>query len=355
MRPSVTELIPPLTELIPPKIAVFGAGLIGAYIGGRLAAAGSDVVLIGRPKPMAELKRSGLNLTDYTGAEIRIEGRALQTSSDPSELEDADLILLTVKNKDTPAAAKAIAAHAKQGAVVLSFQNGVSNMPRLREALPGLKVLAGVVPFNVTRPSRGNFHQGLSGRLFAEADAALGRYLPQFDAAGLPLVLRSDMPAVAWAKLLLNLNNAVNVASGLSLKDQLAQWGYRHALALSQTEALELLRQANVQPATLGRLPPALGPSFLSLPDFLYARLAHAAGIRVDGLARSSMADDLAAGRPTEIDYLNGEVVALADLLGKTAPVNRKMIELVRARESGAPPVPARELTRMLDEARRQG
>jgi 2-dehydropantoate 2-reductase len=344
-----------VTDLIPPKIAVLGAGLIGAYVGGRLAAAGADVMLIGRQKAMAELKRSGLNLTDYAGAEIRIDGKALQVSSDPAELDDADLILLTVKNKDTLAAAKDIAAHAKAGATVLSFQNGVSNMPRLREALPRLKVLAGVVPFNVTQPARGNFHQGLAGRLFAEADTVLARYLPQFEAAGLPLELRTDMPAVAWAKLLMNLNNAVNVASGLPLKDQLSQWGYRHALALSQDEALALLRQANVQPATLGRLPPSFGPQFLSLPDFLFSRLADMAGIRVDALARSSMADDLAAGRPTEIDYLNGEVVALAELLGKPAPVNRKMIELVHAREAGAPPVPARELTRMLDEARRRG
>jgi 2-dehydropantoate 2-reductase len=343
-----------VTDFIPPKIAVLGAGLIGAYVGGRLTAAGADVVLIGRPKPMADLKRSGLNLTDYTGAEIRVDGKALQTSADPSELDDADLILLTVKNKDTAAAAKAIGAHAKRGAVVLSFQNGVSNMPRLRDALPNLKVLAGVVPFNVTSPTRSNFHQGLSGRLFAEADVALNRYLPNFEAAGLPLVLRTDMPAVAWAKLLMNLNNAVNVVSGLPLRDQLAQRGYRRALALSQAEALDLLRRANVHPATLGRLPPRLGPAFLSLPDFLYRRLANAAGITVDKLARSSMADDLTAGRPTEIDYLNGEVVALAELLGRTAPVNGKMIELVRAREAGAPPMPARELTRALDEVRRR-
>ena len=338
-----------MTDVIPPpKIAVLGAGLIGAYIGGRLAIGGADVTFIGRPKAMAELRSSGLNLTDYTGAELRLEGKALKATSDPDALEDAELILLTVKNQDTLTAAGDIARHVLGQPVVLSFQNGVSNVPRLRDALSTFKVLAGIVPFNVTKPGHGHFHQGLAGKLFVEADDAIDPYLRIFEAAGLPLALHRDMASVAWAKLLMNLNNAINVVSGLSLKDQLDQRGYRRCLALAQIETLRLLDRAGVEPATLGKLPPAWGPRFLSLPDFLYHRLAKTAGIRVDRYARSSMADDLAAGRHTEIDYLNGEVVALADLLGEPAPVNRKMIELVKAVEAGAKPKSASELYGLL-------
>lgn len=334
-----------MTDVIPPpKIVVLGAGLIGAYIGGRLAIGGADVTLIGRPKAMAELKASGLNLTDYTGAELRLDSKAIKATSDPAALEDADLILLTVKNHDTLTAAGDIARHVLGQPVVLSFQNGVSNMPRLRDALSTFKVLAGIVPFNVTRPGHGHLHQGLAGKLFVEADDAIEPYLCTFEAAGLPLALHRDMASVAWAKLLMNLNNAINVVSGLSLKNELDQRGYRRSLALAQIETLRLLDRAGVKPATLGKLPPAWGPHFLSLPDFLYHRLAKTAGIQVDRYARSSMADDLAAGRHTEIDYLNGEVVALADLLCEPAPVNRKMIELVKAVEAGAKPKSAAEL-----------
>lgn len=106
-------------------------------------------------------------------------------------------------------------------------------------------------------------------------------------------------------------------------------------LAALQREALSLLRRAGVRPRRSGRAPPALAPYVLALPDALFFRLARGM-ITIDPLARSSMWDDLERGRRTEIDYLNGEVVALARSLGAAAPRNEAIVALVKAVEAGA-------------------
>ena len=90
----------------------------------------------------------------------------------------------------------------------------------------------------------------------------------------------------------------------------------------------------------------------MALPDRLYVMIMSRSGTRVDKHARSSMADDLTQGRRTEVDYLTGEVVALAARLGRTAPVNSRIVELVRRAEAGDAPWTAADLYRELKAAR---
>ncbi len=137
-----------------------------------------------------------------------------------------------------------------------------------------------------------------------------------------------------WAKLLLNLNNSVNALSGLPLKEQLSQRSFRRCAALAQEEALALLSRAGNRVARLTPIPPALIPKLLSVPDWLFARLANQM-LAIDPLARSSMWEDLEAKRTTEVDWLNGEIVRLARSQGRAAPVNARLLALVRAAEAG--------------------
>ncbi|MFD9126799.1 ketopantoate reductase C-terminal domain-containing protein, partial [Kitasatospora sp. NPDC059571] len=154
--------------------------------------------------------------------------------------------------------------------------------------------------------------------------------------AGLPVEQRPDMREVQHGKLLMNLNNAVNALSGLPLRDQLGQRDYRRCLALCQREALAAMHADGVRPARLGALPTALMPRLLALPDGVFRRLA-AATLKVDAEARSSTWEDLQRGRRTEIDSLQGEVVAIAARHGLAAPANARLIELVRAAEEAGP------------------
>ena len=316
------------------RIAVMGAGSIGGYVGGRLIAAGAEVVLIGRERLQREIGAHGLRLSDYRGYHATLAPSQVSVATSVQAAADAELVLVTVKSAGTAAAGAELARVLRPGAVVISLQNGLGNAAVLRAALPGRSVLAGMVPFNVVQGGEGRFHQGTEGELEVERHAALQPFLARFVQAGLPLQQQADLAPVQWGKLLLNLNNPINALSGLPLQAQLSQRSYRRCLALAQREALGLLGGAGVVPARLTALPPRWIPRVLELPDALFRRVA-ARMLAIDPLARSSMWEDLQAGRATEVDWINGEIVRLAESLGRRAPVNGRLAALVHAAEQG--------------------
>ena len=315
----------------PPRIAIFGAGMIGNYLGGRLHAH-ARVRFIARPRVAATLKEHGLTVSDLHGHQQHIAPDALDVYTNPEAVRDAGLVLVTVKSAATMEAAHELSNVLAPGTPVISFQNGVRNAAELRASLPGHDVLTGMVPFNVTQPRLGHFHQGSSGDLMVERATALESFLPAFAASGLSLQLHDDMQAVLWAKLLLNLNNPLNALSGLPLRDELAQRSWRRCLALLQREGLRVLKADGIRPAQLTALPARWLPSVLDLPDALFQRLA-ARMLAIDPLARSSTWEDLQMGRRTEVDYINGEIVELATSKGLSAPANAHVVSLIREAE----------------------
>jgi 2-dehydropantoate 2-reductase len=305
-------VMPPL----PGPVCLMGAGSVGCCVGGRLLAAGAQVHFVGRPRVLGDLRQHGLRLTDIELPERRFAPAELTLSDAPPR--GAALVLLCVKSGATADAARQLAA-LPAGTPVLSLQNGVDNTQRGAMAAPALAWVAGMVPFNIAELGPGHFHRGTTGRLAAQDHPALKPWLPVFQAAGLPLELHANLAPVQWGKLLLNLNNPVNALSGLPLRAQLLDRDLRWVFAALQSEALAVMRRAGIQPAQVAALPPAWLPRML----------------RIDDKARSSMADDVAQGRPTEIDALSGAIVRLAQSLGGDAPLNRRMQQWL-----GASPVP---------------
>jgi 2-dehydropantoate 2-reductase len=311
-----------------PRIAIYGAGMVGNYLGGRLHGH-AHVCFITRPHIAASLKKHGLTVSDLHGYRRHLPAAELDVATRAGAAHTADAVLVTVKSAATMEVAHELAEVLAPGTLVISFQNGVRNTAELRAALPSCHVLAGMVPFNVTQPEPAHFHQGSSGALMIERSTALSSALrASFAAGGLPLQLRDDMQAVLWAKLLLNLNNPLNALSGLPLRDQLAQRAWRQCLALLQREALRVLRAAGIRPAQVTALPTHWLPTVLSLPDALFHRVASRM-LAIDPLARSSMWDDLQAGRRTEVDYINGELVALAKSKSLRTPANARMVAMI--------------------------
>ena len=317
-------------------IAIAGAGSIGCYVGGCLALAGRKVVFLGRGRIVEAMRESGLRVSDLDGRDRCIEARAIAATDDPAAaLAGADVILVTVKSGATAEIAGPIAAHGRPDAVVVSLQNGVDNADRLRAALPGRRVLSGMVMFNVVQSPDGDaplrVHRASKGEVMI--DDGVDGLVDLLDVDGLAVEARADMKAVQWSKLLMNLNNALVALSDLPLARQLADRSWRVILAAQIGEALAAMRAAGIVPARITGLPPALLPKVLRLPDWLFGLLARRM-LAIDPEARSSMWDDLKRGRLTEIDELQGAVIRLAKQTGSPTPVNERVKALVRQAEA---------------------
>src|SRR3984893_9996462 len=201
-------------------IGIAGAGSIGCFVGGMVAAAGRPVALLARPRVIAEIEGSGLRLTRFEGLDRQIAANEMTLSADPAIFADAGVVLVTVKSADTAEIADLIARHAPKDAVIVSLQNGVGNVAMLRERLPGRRVLAGMVPFNVIALGQGRFHRATSGDIVLEQDD-IGT-AAQLSVPGLNMRSSGNIAGVQWGKLLVNLNNALNALADLPLRQQLA-------------------------------------------------------------------------------------------------------------------------------------
>ena len=321
------------------NIVMLGAGSIGCYLGGCLLSVGANVTLIGRARLKEQIGKSGLTLTDWRGRNTKLKPDAVNFTKSAEVMENADYILVCVKSGDTQEAALLIAQYGnsllqKTNPIVISFQNGVRNAQVLSECLPNYTVMKGMVPFNVLGQGDGHFHCGTEGNLCIEDKAGKAEDLVGlFDMADLPVQVYKDLSSVQWGKLLMNLNNAVNALSGKPLLEQLHDNEYRKVMAVVLKEALVAMKTAGIEPAKTGKVVPKLMPYIMSLPNFLFKKVA-AATLKIDPQARSSMYEDLALNRKTEVDYLNGEIVALGEAHQVSTPANTAIVKLIKAAES---------------------
>jgi len=299
-----------------PRVAVLGAGAVGCYFGGMLARAGAPVTLIGRPHHVEAIARNGLWLDT-----LHFRERVLVAASASVEaVRDAAIVLFAVKTLDTDEAARSLAPHLAPGAVVLSLQNGVDNVERVRaaaglEAFPAVVYVAAAMtgPGQVQHTGRGDLivgdHQG-TNRSELERLAAL------FARAGVPCAVSDNIAGDLWAKMAMNC--AYNAVSALGR----AKYGH----IAHDPRSREVLRLAVEETTAVAR---ALG---VRLPDVDLVDAAFRLGEAMSG-ATSSTAQDLARGKRTEIDSLNGYVARRGAELGVPTPVNRTLHALVKLLE----------------------
>jgi 2-dehydropantoate 2-reductase len=326
------------------KIAVLGAGSIGCFIGGAWQAAGLPVTFIGRSRLSQDIDRNGLTLSDYAGWEVRLPPGDVDYRCGPEALDRADVILVAVKSGDTREAAAEIDRHGRDGATVISFQNGISNVEVLERGLRGrFEVARGMIRYNVVYLGDGRFHKAVAGDLWTENRDATRELSERIGGGPAALKLSDDMLGLAWGKLLINMNNAVNALSGRTLLNELQKRDYRRVFAAAIREGLQLLSRAEIEPAKVGPVSFPLFIRILESPDWLFNNFFFRVW-KIDPTARSSMSDDLEIGRKTEVDYLNGELIRLAERLCIAAPVNRSIVELVHAAEGGAAPLAPKAL-----------
>jgi len=312
-------------------IGVAGAGSIGCFVGGIYVAAGRRVALLVRPRVIGEIEANGLRLTSFEGLDQKIAPDRLTLSENPEIFNEASVVLVTVKSADTAEIADLIARYAPEDAVVVSLQNGIGNVGALRQRLPGRRVLAGMVPFNVISAGEGRFHRSTSGDIVIEQDEA--GTAAQLSVPGLNMRPSQNIAGVQWGKLLLNLNNALNALGDLPLRKQLAQRPWRMLFADQMAEGLAAIRAEGIKPVSSTPIPASWTPPLLRLPDAIFEVLLGRT-MKIDPEARSSMWEDLQRGRVTEIDYLQGVITEIADRRGLQVPLSRRIVALIRRAEA---------------------
>lgn len=333
----------------PLRIGIMGAGAIGCFIGGSLAAEGSDVVFVGRERLKKELQSSGLVLSDLDGSTGRVvTAKRIQFVTDVAALKSVDVVLCCVKSAQTQETGEQLAGVLGPHTIVVSMQNGVRNADVLRAALPKNAVLGGIVGFNVVSKGSGTFRRATSGPLVIEQwpDPRVAQLGAVLERAGFEVELIEKIRPLQWSKLIMNLNNAVSALSDRPTKELILSDGYRRILAAIMEEALTVLAAAGERTARLGVLPARFFPFVLRLPGPL-VRVIAGAQVKIDPEARSSMWEDLSRGRLTEVDHLNGEIVRVAESCGARAPLNARMVEIVHAAEKkggGSPKLSPDEL-----------
>jgi len=324
-----------MTEL---RIGILGAGSIGCYVGGKLLAAeAAEVTLVGRARMQGEIAAHGLHVRGVEGDAL-VPAERVRYSLDPAALAGHDVVLVAVKSAQTAEVAEQLAGLLDAETLVVSLQNGLRNAETLAEVLGEARVAPAIVGFNVVSLGAGVLHSGMSGPLVLERrpGPVFDRLIDALTRTGLPVEVPDDIAPEQWTKLLVNLNNAISALSSAPTRELLLTPGYRRAIAAVVAEALGVLRAAGISPAPLRGVPIGWMPTVLRLPTPL-VRLVTRAQMKVDPKARSSMWEDLTKGRPTEVDFLNGEIVRLAERVSAAAPMNRRIVELVHAaEESGA-------------------
>jgi 2-dehydropantoate 2-reductase len=292
-----------------------GAGAVGCFFGALLQRAGHEVVLIGRPALVAAVRAQGLKLT-MQGFEGFLP---LQADTSPEAVRDAGLVLFCVKSGDTEAAGAAMQPFLAAGCTVLCLQNGVDNAQRLsrllqREAVPvAVYVATGMAaPGHVVHYGRCELILGAAAG--SEAVASL------LNAAGIPATIQARVHDALWAKLSINCAyNALSALTQLPYGQLLEQHGMIATLSAIHAECRAVAAAAGINlPATLWEDTLAIGRS---MPG-----------------QKSSTAQDVARGRRSEIDYINGYVVREGARLGIATPVNQALHALVRVKDDALPP-----------------
>ncbi|PXW28481.1 ketopantoate reductase family protein [Paraburkholderia caballeronis] len=297
------------------KVAVMGAGAVGCYYGGMLARAGHDVVLIGRPQHVDAIRRNGLHL-ELQGDDCHVR---VEASTGAAAVAGAQLVLFCVKSTDTDSAAAALKPHLAPDALVLSLQNGVDNAERLRAALPQA-VAATVVYVAAEMAGPGHVRHHGRGELVIEPSNASETVAAALIEAGVPTEISANVRGALWTKLILNC--AYNALSAISQLPYGKLVQVEGATASMRDVVAECVAVAHADGVTLpGDVDAAVKRIAETMPGQF-----------------SSTAQDLARGKRSEIDHLNGYVARRGETLGVPTPANRMLHTLVKLLESKTQP-----------------
>jgi 2-dehydropantoate 2-reductase len=331
------------------RLAVIGAGAVGSLVGGLLARAGEDVTLVGRQPHVDAVKRDGLRIDGELGPlQIRV-GAIERLDFKPA------VALLTVKTQAVADAARELRPYVA-GVPVVTMQNGVRSDELVAEVPGKHDLLSCVVLFAATYLEPGSVTYALRGDLvlgvpFGPIDERTRTIAGILDKA-LPTHLSADIAGAHWTKLIINENNALPTVTGLSIQDVNRRPALSRLSVLMMREAVTTIAAAGITLASLPRLPVTALRTMLRMPMPIVSRLPR---LLTRSLGRTtalgSTLQSVRRGEKTEIDYLNGEVVALGKRIGRPTPYNSAVVDLVHQVEATGRFLTEEEVTAAVDRA----
>ncbi len=295
------------------RVAVVGSGAVGGYFGGMMARAGLPVVLIGRPALVEAVRKEGL-LLDTAQFRERI---AVDASTEMKAAQDTDFVLFCVKTTDTIATARELAKYVGGSTIVVSLQNGVNNVEQIRES-SGIEALGSVVYVAAAMPAPGHIrHLGRGDLVVGPENEKTKRVAELCSRGNVPCRISENIEGELWVKLVWNC--ALNAISGLGRATYGEIIASEDAKRVVRDTVHEVLAVAKARNITL----PGLEDPEAAL------RGAFALAGQMSG-TRSSTAQDMARGKKTEIDALNGYIAKEGERVGVPVPVNHALYALVK-------------------------
>ena len=319
---------------------IFGAGLIGGYLAGVMIDRGLKVSLVARPSVQAKLS-NGLSISDYDSHRANIDiipFIAAASLDDAPATHACDYLWITIKCTAVESSLADLPALVGPNTVIFCVQNGLGSEQSVKAKFPNNIVMRAMAVFNVAEPKAGHLHRGSEGSLHIEelvdSQDIARDIVAQINSPLLPVQSCDHMQALLWAKLQLNLANAVNALADIPVKKMIEGRDYRRVMALLMRELIAVTKAKDIAMPKVAAVSGHIIPIILLLPNFIFKLIAQKM-LAVDPTVRASMWWDLSAGKLTEIDYLNAVVVAEGEALGVACPANRKLVAMIHRAEQG--------------------
>ena len=304
------------------KIAVIGPGAVGCLLAVSFAEAGEDVHLVDyRPERVALLRQQGIRLKTPGGVSRLIPVPCWL----PAEVGGCGLAIMAVKAHQTGAAAQGLPLIMAPGGLALSLQNGLGNLEKMARVIGPERLLAGVTFLGVTRQREGEILYAGQGEVIIGAPPGSSATPGEIDAvaaifqrAGFQCRATADIQGLLWEKLVVN--------AGINPLTALLRVPNGALLELPEAWALAAAAAAEVQAVAR-----ALGVAVTGDPEERLRQVC-----RATARNRSSMLQDVLAGRVTEIESLNAQVATRGAALGVPTPANDLLTRLIRALDASS-------------------
>jgi len=300
------------------KIAVIGAGAMGSLFGGKLSSVASVWLIDPWKEHIKAIQRHGLRLIEPEGEQVI----RVKATTDPATVKErVDLALILVKSPHTEAAARTARSLLKEDGLVLTLQNGLGNLEVIARVVGAERAVQGVTAHGATLLGPGRVrHAGHGPTHLAtrpEVEERMDQVADTFRRAGFETHLSADLEGLLWGKLIINVG--INALTAILRVPNGALAEIDEARALMEEAVEEAVRVARAKG--------------IGLPyDNPQRRVREVCLATAENL--SSMLQDVLRRRPTEIEVINGAIVREAARFGIPTPVNRLLVQLVKAIEA---------------------